>query len=216
MKKIFSLVLFLAASISFVYANEKSAESDCFSKVLNKRYSGYVFDPARAIPTDIIVNLAEAARLAPSCYNEQPWHFIFVDKMGTPEAYQKTLGCLAEGNQKWAQNAPLLIVAAAHTKFTKNQAQNRWGSYDTGAAAVTLVLKAASLGLMAHEMGGFDEERLKQELAIPLDYEPYAVIAVGYTDFHPAKIKDRKPLGSNFFWGEWGVGLTVEQSKIVH
>lgn len=216
MKKILSLVLLLAMSTSYLCANEKPSGSECFSKLLNKRYSGYVFDPARAIPTDIIISLAEAAKLAPSCYNEQPWHFIFVDKTGTPEAYQKTLGCLAEGNQKWAQNAPLLIVVAAHTKFTKNQEQNRWGPYDTGAAAIALVLKAASVGLMAHEMGGFDEERLKQELAIPLDYEPYAVIAVGYTDFYPTKIKERKPLGSNFFWGEWGVGLTAEQSKIAH
>lgn len=210
MKKILSLFLLLAVPLC---AQEETPESHYFSNVIYKRYSGYVFDSTKPVPKEVIFSLAEAARRAPSCYNEQPWHFIFMDKNETPISYEKTLNCLADGNQKWAQNAPLLIVAVAHQKFTRNQQINRWDAYDTGAAAMTLVLKAAFVGLMAHEMGGFDEEMLKKELEIPADYEPYAVIAVGYTDFQPVSLKERKPLGSNFFWGEWGVGITAEQQQ---
>ncbi|MGI9229394.1 MAG: nitroreductase family protein [Gammaproteobacteria bacterium] len=181
--------------------------------LLAKRWSGRAFDPERAVETDDILALLEAARWAPSCYGDEPWRFIVAAGKSHPETWQALHSCLAEGNQGWAKNAPLLILAIAGNKL-RNGEPNRWGSYDTGAAMMSLSIQATALGLMCHQMGGFDPDKAVKAFGIPADYLPMAVMAVGYqlaTDAIPEALQERefaerkrRPLTEHFFSGDWG------------
>lgn len=157
--------------------------------------------------------LLEAARWAPSCFNDQPWRFLVCNKATHASAWDKLLDTLGEKNRLWAKNAPVLILAIAMDEFGHNGKINRWSSYDTGAAAVSLCLQATAMGLAAHQMGGFDAEQCKQTFALPEACSPMAVIAVGYQaaaeqlpdDLRETELKDRsrKPLNACFYFGDF-------------
>ena len=208
LKKI-AMVLFL--SFSYGHCGSSSAKKimpvEPVSACLMNRYSGRTYDSSKSITQNQIQTLIAAAQSAPSCYNDQPWNFIFCNKETDPEAYQKALGCLVEFNQNWAKNAPLLVIAVSGNKFHHNQNPNRWGDYDTGAAAMSLCIQATAMGLMAHQMGGFDQEKISKEFQIPQEFNPIAVIAVGYEEKGKedhSKRSERLPAKENFFKGKWG------------
>ncbi len=179
-----------------------------FDDLIKDRHSGRVYDGSKEISAYQINKIIEAARLTPSCYNDQPWYFIIGNKATHPETYRKIFDTMVEFNQGWAKNAPVLILAVASTTFSKNDKPNRWGPYDTGAAAVSMVYQATALGLMAHEMGGFDEKKAMASFEIPGGYIPMAVIAIGYEAENTAKDtkKDRKAVSENFFFNSWKEG----------
>ncbi len=127
-----------------------------------------------------IKSLFEAARWAPSSMNEQPWTYIYTTK-DQSELWNRIFETLSEGNRIWAVDAPLLIVSLARTKFIRNGRTNTSARYDLGAANAFLSLQATALGLNVHQMGGYDKEKLVENLNVPLDeFEPGVVIAVGY------------------------------------
>jgi nitroreductase len=154
----------------------------------------------------------EAARWAASSYNEQPWRF-FLGRRGD-ETYRKIYESLGEFNQKWARNAPVLILGVAKTKFSHNGVDNRVALFDLGAASSYLTLEAAALGLAAHQMAGFDPEKARKLFGIPAEYAMGSVIALGYQG-EPGALEDegliqqetaartRKPLAEIVF-GAWG------------
>jgi nitroreductase len=183
----------------------------CFKEIIQQRHSGYEFDPSRTIDPSILLQLAEASRFSPSSYNEQPWSFLFCDALLTPEAYLKALNTLADANQDWAQQAPLLVIVASKTNFERNEKPNLWDKFDTGAAVMSFCYRATSLGLMTHEIGGFDATQVKNEFSIPDGYEPIVVIAVGYESPEEENLpheKDRLDLSENFFLGQWELPLS--------
>lgn len=178
---------------------------DPVQEILSKRFSGYAFDSSKPVCKEQLVTIAEAGRLAPSSYNEQPWYFIICDKNRDPEGYNKVFQALVEPNQKWAKNAPVLIVVIAATKSSRNGKTNAHAQYDTGAAAFSMMLQATSLGLMAHQMGGFDKDRIGSAFSLTTDLVPMAVMAVGYPSADEKQPeRKRKPLSENFFFGKWG------------
>lgn len=218
MNKPLAFILALILFADFAYSEETNKanpqchlEECCFFEIMNKRHSGFDFDPAKSVDPELLLELANSARLSPSSYNEQPWRFIFCDRDKTPEAYLKALDCLVDANKDWAMDAPVLIVVSANTVFTRNQKPNLWSQFDTGAAVMSLVYRATSLGLMTHEIGGFDEAKIRNEFAISPEFLPMAVIAVGYESESEADtsiVKKRKPIGEHFFWGTWGLGIS--------
>jgi len=131
--------------------------------LLAKRWSGRAYDVNRQVSQQDIISLLEAARWAPSCYGDEPWRYIVCDKSTNESAWDKAFSCLAEGNQSWAVNAPVLILALANTIFSHNDSDNRWAQYDTGAATMSLCIQASSLGLMVHQMGGFSAEKGRRQ-----------------------------------------------------
>jgi nitroreductase len=158
---------------------EKETPNDYpIHEVIQKRWSPVAFND-RAIDRDTILSLFEAARWAPSCFNEQPWSFMVAEK-SNPEAFAKMVDCFSEGNQIWAQKAYLLILTIAKLHFDHNGKPNRHAWYDTGAAAMSLVLQATALGLHAHQMAGFSIEKVRERYQIPDAHEPVTAIAVGY------------------------------------
>ncbi len=146
----------------------------------------------RPIEEDKLKRLFEAARWAPSCYNDQPWMF-FIGKKGT-EAYERLANCLMEANG-WAKSAPLLMLAVARMTFQHNGQPNRFGMYDTGAAVASLLVQAEEEGLVVHQMGGYDAGKAREALGLPAEQEPCAMIAIGYYGDHerlPEKSRQRE------------------------
>jgi nitroreductase len=186
--------------------------------VLALRWSGRAYDRRRPVPREHLLALAEAARWAPSCFGDQPWRYIVCDRSDDDSAWQRAFECLAEGNQSWARNAPVLMLAIADSLFVHNGKPNRWGQYDCGAASMSLCVQAAGMGLMVHQMGGFDPDRARASFAIPERYMPIAMIAVGYQmaeDDIPDELRERehaarerRAIGQSFFAGHWGNALT--------
>lgn len=184
--------------------------------VFHERWSPRAFSD-RKVSRESLAQVFEAARWAASSSNEQPWRFV-VGLRGT-ETHNKIRESLAGFNQQWAPAAPVLILGTAHSKFSRNGAENRFALYDLGAAAFSLVLQAASMGLAAHQMGGFDQEKARELLGIPGDYVIGSVIALGYQDA-PDKLADptlierelaprqRKPL-SQFVYEAWDKPLQL-------
>jgi nitroreductase len=121
--------------------------------------------------------LFEAARWAPSCYNEQPWLFVYATE---PEARGKLLACLVAKNQAWAARAPVLMFVLSRRKFARGGKENRHAPYDAGAAWMALALQARKLGLYAHAMAGFSQEKAYAALgADPGEFLIMAAVAVG-------------------------------------
>ncbi len=198
---------------------EKQAKTSVeINPILKKRWSPRAFESSKQVSREQIIALAEAARWSPSCYNDQAWRVLICDKFTAPDAWNKLFDCLGEWNQRWAKNAPILIAMLASEKFSKNGNVNRWASYDTGAAAMSLCIEAVAQGLAAHQMGGFDEAKLNNTFNIGADFIPMSIIAVGYQaehtvldeDFHKAELAERERfvLGNNFFLSDWGKSLT--------
>lgn len=181
-------------------------------ELLARRWSPRAFDE-RPIEADKLRILFEAARWAPSSNNEQPWRFIVASKDDEAQ-WNRLLACLLEGNRTWAFRAPVLILSVASLHFEDDLRPNRHAMHDTGMAVENLVLQAAAVGLIAHQMAGFDEEKARADLRIPTGYEPVAMIAVGYPgdpSLLPDRLKQRelapreRHAASTFvYFGEWG------------
>lgn len=140
------------------------------------RWSPRAYRP-EAIPKHQIRSLFEAARWAPSCFNEQPWIFCYA---ASAEDRKRFAEALVEKNRQWAAAAPLLIFVAARRTFTRNGKPNRHAAFDAGAAWMSLALQARKFALHAHAMAGFDQERAHEILDLPKDrFEIMAAIAVG-------------------------------------
>lgn len=183
-------------------------------ELIASRWSGRAYDSEKFVSRENILSLIEAARWAPSCYGDQPWRYIIFDKATNETAWQQAVDCLVEGNRAWAKDAPLLMLSVADSVLTQNGRPNRWGQYDTGAATENLCLQATALGLMVHQMGGFDSDKTRKLFSIPEQFTPMAMLTVGYQlveDKIPEDVKEREyaertrnPLGNNFFVGSWG------------
>ena len=155
--------------------------------LLQRRWSPRAFAD-RMVEPEQLQSLFEAARWAPSSNNEQPWHFI-VGTKADPSAHDRLVACLKEGNRKWAFRAPVLILSVARLNLEDEGAPNRHAWHDTGMAALSLCLQATALGLVTHQMAGFEIEKARTDLGIPAGYEPVAMIAVGYPGA-PASLPD--------------------------
>ncbi len=110
--------------------------------------------------------MLEAARWAASSSNEQPWRFLVATK-ADPPAFQKFLDLLVPANQAWAKSAPVLLITAAKKTFSRDGSTNRHAMHDAGQALANLFLQATALGLHAHGMAGFDQEKARRELGHP-------------------------------------------------
>ncbi len=183
-------------------------------ETIAQRWSGRAYDASKSVTAEQTIALLEAARWAPSCYGDQPWRFIVWDSNKDKAAWQKAFDTLVEFNQGWVKNAPLLFLIAADTKFNHNGKPNRWAAYDTGAAAENICLQATALGLMAHQMAGFDADKLRAAFEIPEQIEIIAMISVGHpadpdtldaeTRERETAARSRRELGELFFDGAWG------------
>ena len=154
-----------------------------------------------ALNDDDIMSLFEAARWAPSSYNNQPWRFIYAKR--NTEHWDRFFNLLAEGNKNWTKNAALLVVVISRKNFEFNEKPAITHQFDAGSAWENLALEASSRGIVAHGMQGFDYEKAGVNLGVPHDFEVMAMIAIGKKgpiEILPPelqemeKLTDRKPL----------------------
>lgn len=132
---------------------------------------------AEELPDRELMSLFEAARWAPSSFNNQPWRFIYAKR--NTEHWEKLLGLLNDSNKVWAKDAAVLIVIVSSQNFEYNGNPSITYQFDAGAAWENLALEAASKGLVAHGLQGFDYERARKELDIPVSYDVMAMAAIG-------------------------------------
>ena len=190
--------------------------------LLRRRWSPRAFSE-RMVEVDKLHSILEAARWAPSCFNEQPWYFLIATKEG-PEEFERLLSCLVEGNVAWAKNAPVLMLSVAKLSFSRNDKPNKQSQHDLGLAVENLVIQAQELGLVTHQMGGFHADKARQLFGIPEGFEPIAAIALGYPgdlntlspELRERELapRIRKPLERFVFSGHWGQASSLVQKQI--
>ncbi|WP_068819642.1 nitroreductase family protein [Phormidesmis priestleyi] len=199
--------------------DQLSATQYPIEEVLRQRWSPIAFSD-QAVEPEKLRSVLEGARWAASSYNEQPWSYI-VATQDNPDEFSRLLECLAEGNQVWAKNAPVLMLSVAKLTFTFNGVENRHAFHDVGAASANLAIEAAAQGLFIHQMAGFDVPKAKETYGIPDGYDPVAAIALGYLgdpqilsesmQQRQSAPRTRKPLDQFVFTGHWS-----QTSSIVH
>lgn len=128
-----------------------------------------------AVTRDLIYDLAEAASLAPSCNNMQPWRYVFVYD---EQLLEKLFDALSPGNY-WAKKASLMIVVFSKKELDCAINDREYYQFDTGMATAHLMLKATDLGLVTHPMAGFSPKKVREVLNIPEDMQIITLIAVG-------------------------------------
>lgn len=182
--------------------------------IIERRWSPRAFDTNRLVTRAETLSLLEAARWAPSCNGVEPWRFIVFDRATDPDSYAKAFECLSAGNKLWVKNVPLLILGVASNDPLSGGRPNRFTQYDTGMAVMSLCLQAVALGLVAHQMAGYDAEKARAAFGIPAECVPMAMVAVGAqaspdvldeeTKKKELAPRNRKQLGERFYEGEWG------------
>lgn len=179
---------------------------------IKKRWSPREFDPAKKISPSQISLLFEAARWAPSAFNDQPWNFIIVTK-DNPVQFGKMLSLLKEGNKTWAENASALILTVAFLRSSHDGSENFHALYDLGASVTNLSLQAVELNIYVHQIGGFYHDKAKKAFQLDEDYLPVSVLALGYLpeseSFKERKERlltkrKRKSLNEFVFRNNWG------------
>jgi|SRR5579862_3283083 len=174
-----SLVVFLCVFVSACDSNNqvqnsRKPEYPVADFIIN-RWSARAMS-GESISDKDLYSLFEAARWAPSEYNNQPWRFIYA-KRGT-EHWNKLFNLLVDFNKEWAKNAAVLMVIVSKNTL-ENGEPSISHSFDTGAAFQNLMLQASKNGLVSHGMGGFDHEQAKKDLKIPDGYTVEAMCAIG-------------------------------------
>ena len=152
-------------------------------EAIEKRRAYRALGPAE-ITDGLMAELAEAARLMPSCFNNQPWKFVFVR---SPEALDKVHACLSKNND-WVKRAPLIIAAFAQKDYDCVIKEREYYLFDLGQAVAALQLRATELGLVAHPIAGFDNEAVRAALGIPAGNMVLTLVNVG------KKIEDKSAL----------------------
>jgi nitroreductase len=146
--------------------------------LLVNRWSPRALDVRDAISNDDLYAILEAARMAPSAFNEQPWRFI-VGKRGE-ETFNEILNGLGEFNQMWAKNASALLLVAG-TKQRSNGDPHPSYQYDLGLAVSQGTFEAHHRGYVTHQMTGFNHDVMCKTFDLTT-YEPVVVIAIGKQD----------------------------------
>ena len=127
------------------------------------------------ITPELVKDLAESAQLCPSCFNNQPWRFVFVYDH---DMLEKLHGVMSKNNE-WVQAASM-IIAVFSTKESDCIIKSReYHLFDTGMATALIILRATELGLVAHPIAGYEEEKAKKVLSIPEEARLITLVIVG-------------------------------------
>jgi nitroreductase len=192
---------------------KKTAETQFpVHELISGRWSPRAFSD-RPVEPEKLLSVLEAARWAASSANEQPWAFLVATR-DDPKNYEAVAGVLVDSNRIWAEKAPVLIIAFAHTQFAKSGNPNRYAFHDVGLAVANLSFQATALGLTLHQMAGFKADEARTAFNVPADWQPVSVIALGYPG-DPESLaeklrereiaqRERKPLDTFVFSETWG------------
>jgi nitroreductase len=158
-----------------------------FSEVIKNRYSVRAYKPV-PVEEGKLQKILEAARLAPTACNLQPFKFIVIHTTGKEEDLKRVY------RGSWFSKAPIVICACAVESEGWRRADGKsYAGIDLAIAVDHLVLAAADLGLGTCWVGAFDVKAAREMLKLPQDVEPVIFIPLGYPDDKPG-VKHRKPI----------------------
>jgi len=131
-------------------------------------------DPV-TITDELIRDLAECASLSASCFNNQPWRFVFARDPGVLAELHKAL---SRGNE-WVRDASMIIAVFSRKEDDCMIKGRDYNQFDAGMATAFLILRATELGLVAHPIAGYREGRVKETLGIPEEMQVITLVNVG-------------------------------------
>jgi len=132
---------------------------------------------SKTIDKDTVEIIIDAANLAPSCFNKQPWRYISVQ---SSEGLSKIQKGLSKGNS-WANKAPLFILVCTKTDLDCTLEDGRqYSEFDTGMSVFSLLLQAQKEGLIGHPIAGYDQSLIKKEFEIPEDIKLLTILVLGF------------------------------------
>ena len=146
--------------------------------LFTRRWSPRAFT-GEPIPHETLSTFLEAARWAPSSYNEQPWRYVVATRADAA-AFEVALSCLVEGNRVWARFAPVLAFGCTSLSLARTGKPNAAAQHDLGLASASLTLEATARGLYVHQMIGILPERVREAYGVPAGVEPLTGLAIGY------------------------------------
>ncbi len=144
--------------------------------LLKQRYSPRTFKNEK-IKKEDLQKIFEAARWSASSNNLQPWRIIHAEK--DTEAYQSIYNCLSEFNQKWADNAPVLMLTAYKVNNNKGD-ENFHALHDLGLCMGSMTVQAEHLGVGLHHMAGVNWKKAQDVFDVPDGFHITTAVAVGY------------------------------------
>jgi nitroreductase len=178
--------------------------------VIAGRWSPRAFDP-RPVEPEKLERIFEAARWAASSFNEQPWRYWLAQRR---DPHRSKIESFLVDSNAWAKAAPVLLLTATSTIFSKNGRTNTVAVHDLGLANANMAIQAMQEGVLVHGMAGFDAARAQTELAMPGDWRAIAMWAMGYPgslDALPEQLRAReleprarRPLSQTIFGGRTG------------
>ena len=177
------------------------------NRIIKNRWSPYSFS-SEPVEEEKLNSLFEAAGLAPSANNEQPWLFIHVTRENT-DLFDTFLGFLVDSNRIWAKNAYAIVISFARLNSSYNGKPNKYALHDTGMAVSNLLIQATSMGIFVHQMAGYSVDKVREYFKLREDVVPVAIMAIGYlgegNNLSPElyardeKRRGRKPVGEYSF-----------------
>jgi len=141
---------------------------------IEKRRAYRSLEPVN-ITKDLIYDLAKCAQITASCFNNQPWNYIFVYD---PEMLKKMHEALSSGNT-WAHKASMIIVAIGKKDDDCVIKDRIYYRFDIGMATEAMILRATELDLVAHPIAGYSPKKTREILGIPEDYDVINLVIVG-------------------------------------
>lgn len=169
---------------------------DDYFELIRKRQSCRSFAD-KPVEKEKIVRCVEAARLAPSACNGQPWKFYIVNGGSLRE---KAVKCGQKmGINGWTKSCPafaaIVLQGADIRNISGRACDSKWGQFDLGLATMQFCLAATAQGLSTCIIGAFDENRTKDVMKIPRGQKVGALIAIGYAADEKIREKSRRDLG---------------------
>ncbi len=142
------------------------------------------------LPEGLAGILAESASLAPSCFNKQPWRFVFASR---EDVLEQVFASLSRGNE-WFRAASMVVGVASRRDMDCVLGEREYYLLDTGMALGMMLLRATELGLVAHPIAGFDEAAAGRALSVPPDYRLITLVAVGGKAEQPSPLLSDRQL----------------------
>ena len=145
------------------------------------------------IPEEVIQNILEAGRLAPSATNIQPWHFILLKEQEAKEA------CSFGGFNGWTSDSDFIIVGVYKPSTAM---MDHYALMDVTIALQNMVIAGALQGVGSCWIGAWDDAKLRRVLGLPLDYKIVGLVPFGIPDGIPAQT-NKKPLTQILHYEKW-------------
>src|SRR5690554_2230866 len=169
-----------------------------FLEFVSTRQSVRAFDPERAVEKEKIERIVEAARLAPSACNAQPWHMIVVDEPKLRNKVADATSARALGMNHFTKQAPVhILLVEERVNLTSGIGgwvkQKDYAQMDLGILAAHITLAAHAEGLGSCILGWFNEPKMRELLSIPRNKRVWLDIVIGYS-LQPLRPKKRKRL----------------------